>query len=175
MYSFDRSSQLRCLTLKGYYSKENALTNAIKNLPQMEELHLIKAPSLSVEQVESIGISCPKLKSFTYDENGIGSGNFWTEHVVAIGKTMPNLRHLRIKTMRIENEGLEAILNGCPHLESLDLRRLYDLDLEGTLGKRCSDRIKHLKLSFNYSEYPEYEDSDYEHEYVSVDLLWPPP
>ncbi|XP_042007442.1 putative F-box/LRR-repeat protein 23 [Salvia splendens] len=159
------SSKLRCLTLAGYEKIEIGLTDAIEKLPRLEELHLIRMPSLSVEEFESIGMSCPMLKSFTYIDHWLTDypieGRFGTEHAVAIGETMPNLHHL----------GLEAILDGCPHLESLDLRRCLGLDLEGALGKRCSDRIKHLRLPSDYSvtdwviKYPAYEDNKSEYKY----------
>ncbi|XP_047952752.1 putative F-box/LRR-repeat protein 23 [Salvia hispanica] len=59
---------------------------------------------------------------------------------------MSNLRHLQLFGKRIENRGLEAILDGCPHLESLDLGRCYGLDMQGALVKRCSEQIKDLRL-----------------------------
>ncbi|CAH1445294.1 unnamed protein product [Lactuca virosa] len=39
-----------------------------------------------------------------------------------------------------------AILDGCPHLQSLDLRQCMYIDLKGDMGKRCSENIKCLKL-----------------------------
>ena len=126
-------------------------------------------PSLSVEEFESIGMSCPVLKSFTYIDYWLTDypivGRFGTDHAIAIGETMPNLHHLGLWGQPMTNQGLEAILDGCPHLESLDLRRCTGLDLEGALGKRCSDRIKHLRLPSDYSvsdwfiKYPAYEDN----------------
>ena len=126
-------------------------------------------PSLSVEEFESIGMSCPVLKSFTYIDYWLTDypivGRFGTDHAIVIGETMPNLHHLGLWGQPMTNQGLEAILDGCPHLESLDLRRCTGLDLEGALGKRCSDRIKHLRLPSDYSvsdwfiKYPAYEDN----------------
>lgn len=155
-YPLDRSSQLLRLTLVEYHSIGFALTDAIKKLPQLEELHLIMMPSLDPKDVETIGISCPMLKSFTYNESWIEhpefsedeelSESYYDEYSIAIGKTMSNLRHLRLFAHRMKNEGLEVILDGCPHLESLDLRRCTGLDLQGALGKRCSEQIKDLRL-----------------------------
>ncbi|KAL1555776.1 putative F-box/LRR-repeat protein 23 [Salvia divinorum] len=173
-YVAKRSSQLRCLTLAGYDKIGASLTDAIKKLPRLEELHLIRMPPLSVEQLQTIGVFCPALKSFTYKEHWhkdcLVNRRFGARHAVAIGNTMPNLRHLRLWEQRMSNEGLEAILDGCPHLESLDLRRCNGLDLEGALGKRCSDRIKHMRLPSDDSDidwlikYPEYDESEYENE-----------
>ncbi|XP_047949573.1 putative F-box/LRR-repeat protein 23 [Salvia hispanica] len=149
-YVADRSSQLRCLTVDVFRRIESSvLTVAIKKLTQLEELHLsLMDPSLSPDDFESIGISCPMLKSFAY--NG-GQWEF-TEYVVAIGKNMPNLRHLRLFSYCIGNQGLEAILDGCPNLELLHLQRCSGLDLQGGLGKRCSDRIKDLILDSEPSQ-----------------------
>ncbi|XP_047940814.1 putative F-box/LRR-repeat protein 23 [Salvia hispanica] len=65
---------------------------------------------------------------------------------LAISVSMPNLQHLQLFAHWIEDEGLEDILDGCPHLESLDVRQCFVLLLEGDLEKRCRQTIKHLKL-----------------------------
>ncbi|KAL8461043.1 hypothetical protein ACS0TY_031695 [Phlomoides rotata] len=63
---------------------------------------------------------------------------------------MPNLRHLCLVAIGMDNEGLEAILDGCPYLESLDLRRCIRLDLQQVaLLRRCSEQIKHVKYPFD--------------------------
>ena len=126
----NRSSHLRCLTIN-VFSVLN--TMSIKKLTQLEELHLVILPWLTAEDFESIGIACPMLKSFTYYNDWVGYPEF-TEHAVAIGKNMPNLRHFRLYSHNIENKGLEAILDGCPNLESLHLRKCFGLDLQGVLG-----------------------------------------
>ena len=41
------------------------------------------------------------------------------------------------------NDGLLAILDGCPQLESLDLRKCFHVTLSGNLGK-YAERIKVL-------------------------------
>nr|XP_043627258.1 putative F-box/LRR-repeat protein 23 [Erigeron canadensis] len=65
---------------------------------------------------------------------------------VAIGKNLPELRHLELIGNSMTNTGLKAILDGCLHLDSFDLRQCLYIDLKGDLGKRCSEQIKHLKL-----------------------------
>ncbi|KAG6407158.1 hypothetical protein SASPL_130142 [Salvia splendens] len=108
-------------------------------------------PSLNPQDFESIGISCPMLKSFTYINIWDGLFEF-TEHAVAMGKNMPNLRHLRLFTFCIGIQGLEAILDGCPNLESLHIQQCSGLDLQGGLGKRCFDRIEDLILDSEPSQ-----------------------
>ena len=43
------------------------------------------------------------------------------------------------------NDGLQAILDGCPHLESLDLRKCFNVTLSRNLGIRCAEQIKNLR------------------------------
>ncbi|KAH6773488.1 hypothetical protein C2S51_011892 [Perilla frutescens var. frutescens] len=175
-YIVDRSSHLRRLTLASCDDiSENALAEAVKKLPQLEELHLIMMPFVHAKDVETIGISSPMLKSFTFNELYNKHPEFseddehtevhcCNEYALAIGKNMPNLRHLRLVAhLRMKNEGLQAILDGCPHLESLDLRRCFGLDLRGALGERCSEQIKDLRGpsdSISDSEWSAGESSD---------------
>ncbi|KAL6198453.1 hypothetical protein ACLB2K_028242 [Fragaria x ananassa] len=49
------------------------------------------------------------------------------------------------QTNQLTNKGLCAILDGCPHLESLDLRQCFNLKLGGKLGRRCVDQVKKLR------------------------------
>ncbi|KAL3833691.1 hypothetical protein ACJIZ3_008427 [Penstemon smallii] len=113
--------------------------------------------SILSEHIESIGHSCPMLKSFTFNDRAYkyplveGYEAKDDEYTLAIAKSMPNLRHLRLFGDQMTNEGLQAILDNCPHLESLDLR----IDLTGDLGKRLSRQIKNLRRPSDSS-------SDYE-------------
>ena len=158
-YSFDRSSKLRRLTLVDYAIFGESFVEVMKKLPQLEELHLIGTIFIGPEDIEIIGISCPMLKSFTYNEPRRVTPDIFedlwdydntipNELGVVIGKTMPNLRCLRILDQRMNNKGLEAILDGCPHLKSLDLRQCSGLELQewDCLGKRCSKQMKDLRL-----------------------------
>ncbi|PNX60773.1 F-box/LRR protein, partial [Trifolium pratense] len=53
---------------------------------------------------------------------------------------MPKLRYLSMSGNLLDSIGLDAILDGCPLLESLDLRRCYLLDSIGSMEKRCRDQ-----------------------------------
>ena len=136
-----------------YRVSETVLTEAIENFTQLEELHLSMMPSLNPQDFESICISCCKLKSFTFS-NHLGDAHpaEFSEHAVAIGENMPNLCHLRLVKLQIENKGLEAILDGCTSLESLHLQKCSGLDLQVGLGKRSSDQIKDLILDIKPSQ-----------------------
>ncbi|KAJ9565858.1 hypothetical protein OSB04_001824 [Centaurea solstitialis] len=79
----------------------------------------------------------------------------------AIAKSMPTLRHLKLFGLMYDRNGVQAILNGCPHLQSLDLCGCPydDLDLDKNLVKLCRERIKDFK--YNISESDEDSDTDW--------------
>ncbi|XP_057763933.1 F-box protein SKIP19-like isoform X2 [Salvia miltiorrhiza] len=164
-YIADRSRNLKRLKLVFCHQMSGGpLVQAIEKFEQLEELHLTMLPWISPHQIEAIGNSCPKLKSFSYNERGskyphppdledddddddIIEGFDRNVTARAIGKCMPNLHHLQLFAHEeMQNEGLEAILDGCPRLESLDIRQCFGLDLRGDLGKRCREQIKDLRL-----------------------------
>ncbi|KAJ1440415.1 Leucine-rich repeat domain superfamily [Sesbania bispinosa] len=104
------------------------------------------AQSLSVASLEAIGQCCPLLKVLKFNSKKILKGFECNNDVAfAIAKTMPKLCHLHLLGNKLSNVGLLAILDGCPLLESLDLRKCFYLDLSGSLWKiRCKEEIKNL-------------------------------
>lgn len=79
------------------------------------------------------------------------------EEALAIAKTMPELRCLQLFGNKLTNVGLEAILNGCPHLEFLDLRQCFNVNLTGNLWKRCAEKIKDLRRPLDPTDDYEYD------------------
>lgn len=160
----NRSSHLKRLTL-AFHPEMNAsvisLSEAVKKLPELEELHLIIS---SISYFGSSGFepftaACSTLTSFSIDERGSGDfglfyhgplGDFETPlslgSAAAIGRNIPNLCHLGLLGINLNNEWLEALLDGCPGLESLDLRGCSGVDLGGALGERCRFQIQNLRL-----------------------------
>ncbi|CAK9321242.1 unnamed protein product [Citrullus colocynthis] len=68
-------------------------------------------------------------------------------YAIAIAESMPNLRHLQVLGNDQTEIGLQAILDSCLDLESLDLRRCFKLVLLAEqLGHECAGRIKILHL-----------------------------
>ncbi|XP_047940834.1 putative F-box/LRR-repeat protein 9 [Salvia hispanica] len=155
-YIANRSPSLKRLKLGTcFFISGKCATRMIAKLRQLEELHLTIRPWIGASHIIAIGNSCPLLKSFSCNgfkckllTNEFIDHNepFRHAYALAISQSMPNLRHLQVFAHWMGNKGLELILNGCPHLESLDVRRCFDLDLEGDLGKRCREQIKYLKL-----------------------------
>ncbi|KAL1537575.1 putative F-box/LRR-repeat protein 23 [Salvia divinorum] len=160
-YIADRSPNLKRLKLGTCFDISGpCAARIVAKLGQLEEFHLTIRPGVSSADIRAIGNACPTLKSFSCngfkyllivdfdedDDRPFIDSIHPNMYAHAISKSMPNLQHLQVFGHWMENKGLELILNGCPRLESLDIRRCFDLDLEGDLGKRCRQQIKHLKL-----------------------------
>ncbi|KAM3284638.1 putative F-box/LRR-repeat protein 9 [Capsicum chacoense] len=151
-YITQRSSQLRHLRLVSCDDILNGSLAAVaKNFPLLEELHIYLTAICTVD-IEAVGRSCSQLKSFTFNDCGFrGLTRFRSlqidvnDQALAIAVNMPELRHLALFGNTMTNEGLCAILDGCPRLESLDLRHCYSIDLKGDLETRCHQHIIDLK------------------------------
>lgn len=97
----------------------------------------------------ALAIIFQEAQAFATMTNNLGSRGPRMERddeALAIAATMPGLRHLQLFGNKMTNKGLQAILDGCPHLQSLDIRKCFNVHLGGSLGKRCSEQIKDLRL-----------------------------
>ncbi|KAJ9163272.1 hypothetical protein P3X46_022958 [Hevea brasiliensis] len=155
-YIADRSSHLKRLRLVCCYSiSDEGLSEVATKFPLLEELD-ISYCSLSKQALEVVGRCCPLLKSFKLNNQGCRNPHIeCNEEALAIAEHMPHLRYLQIFGNKLTNEGLQAILDGCPHLESLDLRQCFNVNMDGHLGKRCIERIKDLRHPYDPTDdYP---------------------
>ena len=135
----------------------------------MEELALTFT-TISEEAVADASRYCPMLKSFIYNNYGWKYSNSADDFVIAFAKGMPQLLHLQLTGSTMTNKGLQAVLEGCPNLESLDLRGCFSINLGESCGKLCKERIKNLRLPGDSMEghkvAPYTSDSEDEDEYV---------
>nr|GLL46010.1 putative F-box/LRR-repeat protein 23 [Ipomoea trifida] len=88
------------------------------------------------------------------------------EEAVAIAENMQGLNHLTLGENEMSDEGLEAILDACPSLQSLNITDCNYVRLEGELEKRCSQQIKDL----NHIHSLGFFDEDLLWEYISDDF-----
>ncbi|KAK1381997.1 F-box protein SKIP19 [Heracleum sosnowskyi] len=154
LYVFDRSSQLRRLCI---YSSTNImsdwLSEMLEGLPLLEELHLDCICHFK-KAVEIAARCCPHLKSLKlandlYRRPKMGCD----EDALAIAEHMTRLRHLELYgPNKMTNDGLLAILENCPHLESLDVEHGV-ANVGPDLVRRLSQQIKDLKLSYDSTGY----------------------
>lgn len=125
---------------------DSRLSQAVKKVPQLEELHLSDT-CIEAQDLEVIGRNCPQLKSFELSYVFRATYDTCDDHAHAIATSMPELHRLKLVDKEMTENGLEAILDGCPHLESLDVRLCPNVTLDGNLGKLCMDRIKDFKYT----------------------------
>ncbi|OIT34125.1 putative f-box protein [Nicotiana attenuata] len=126
----------------------------------LEELSLTHT-DIATEGIEALGRCCPRLKSFELnnscymgsdinlvndsDEDESDEGDIRNNDALAIAKNLPTLQHLQLIGNSLTNEGLQAILDSCPNLVSLDLRRCFNVSLNEVLSSRISQQIKDVK------------------------------
>ena len=143
-----------------------ALSEAAKKLPLLEELE-ISYSYLSKDCLEAVGQGCPLLKVLKFIRKcKTIRGVDYNDEAFAIAKNMTNLRHLQLLGNDLANAGLLAILDGCPHLESLDLRGCFNVNVPASLGKRCAEQIKELRVPYDYLD--ESSDDDYDDPYADL-------
>ncbi|KAF1867315.1 hypothetical protein Lal_00049744 [Lupinus albus] len=145
-YVADSTNHLRRMRLLSCWDiSEEGMIEVAKKLPLLEELD-ITISNLSKDALEAIGHCCPLLKSLKFNMQAFRDPHFdFDGEAFAIGQTMPNLRHLQLYGNKLTNDGVLAILDGCPHLESLDIRRCFNVNLGRSLGKRCAEEIKDFR------------------------------
>ncbi|KAI3780389.1 hypothetical protein L2E82_10370 [Cichorium intybus] len=155
-YVADRSSLRRLEIRCGYSNTYRSWTEVLKKFQLLEELSLY-VTEFPKEAIETADHCCPLLTTLKLNKESCeywGCGEHhteWTcgrdtewedikidkEIALAIGENLHGLRHLElIGNVNMSNTELRVILDGCPHLESLDLRLCSGIDLSGDFGKR---------------------------------------
>ncbi|KAK3039743.1 hypothetical protein RJ639_027400 [Escallonia herrerae] len=180
LYIADRSSQLKRLQLVHCCCEDissEAFSEAFKKLPLLEELHLYFT-AFDKGDIEVAGRFCTLLKSFKLNMHSYEDPRKCDDEALAIAESMPELRNLQLFGSKMTDDGLRAILDKCPHLESLDLRQCFNVTLAGDVGNRCFERIKDLKrphdstdgCGFHTEIFPGEFDSDIHYGYAPADF-----
>ena len=125
---------------------------AINCFPLLEELDVTFC-SLNGSMCETTGRACPQLKCFRLNERWSVLQSEFAPYegmdddteALGIASTMPGLQELQLIGNQLTNDGLMAILDRCPRLESLDIRQCYNIQMDDALKLKCA-RIRYLKL-----------------------------
>ncbi|MFS7945902.1 putative F-box domain, leucine-rich repeat domain superfamily, F-box-like domain superfamily [Helianthus anomalus] len=163
-YIANRSSQLKRLTIACCDDFSHRIwTKCLVKFPLLEELSLY-ATNISAEGIETAGRYCSKLKTLKVNQENYRYWDYCSDGefepndfrddwiATAIGENLHELRHLELIGSPMTNEGLKMILDGCRHLELLDLRRCLFIHLGGDLWKRCLQQVKCVKLPNHFPE-----------------------
>ncbi|XVF45979.1 hypothetical protein PTKIN_Ptkin02bG0251300 [Pterospermum kingtungense] len=142
-YIAQRTSNLRRLRLVFCDISYKGLRGAASTFPLLKELEIHFCLATITADIKVVGRCCPLLETFKYSR----SDDFLADddEALAIAQNMHGLRQLQLVGNMLTNRGLKAILDGCPYLETLDLRCCIYVDLEGDMGKRCAQQIKNLR------------------------------
>ncbi|XP_019179641.1 PREDICTED: putative F-box/LRR-repeat protein 23 isoform X2 [Ipomoea nil] len=145
-YIAQRAKQLRHLGIRSCsHVSDEGFRKAVNEFPVLEELQLEYTPNISKQGIEAAGQSCPFLNSFSFIKKVSGFLNGSSdEEAVAIAENMHGLKHLTLDGNRMTDKGVEAILDACPLLQSLNLDHCNYIWLGGELRDRCSQQIKDL-------------------------------
>lgn len=147
-----RAPLLKSLQLSLCHRVSNeGFAEAISRLPQLEELDVTFC-SLHGSVCDTIGRACRELKCFRLNERwSILQSEFAPyegmdddTEALGIANTMPGLQNLQLIGNNLTNDGLMAILDGCPHLQSLDIRQCYNIQMDDVMKSKCA-RIRDLK------------------------------
>ncbi|MED6121509.1 hypothetical protein PIB30_030937 [Stylosanthes scabra] len=150
LHIVNRNHCIRVMRIKRCTISSKALIEAAKKLRLLEELDLSLFDDLTWKSLEAVGRNCSGLRSLklnkvlptrSYQQSNKGKNS----QAFAIAKYMGELRHLELLGNCLDGTGLVAILDGCPHLESLDLRGCR-FRLTESLTRRCSQRIKRVRF-----------------------------
>ncbi|KAL6186509.1 hypothetical protein ACLB2K_042629 [Fragaria x ananassa] len=120
------------------YITMEGLSKVASKIPLLEDLEVSYTPKScntykqypykEHEYVEVIGHSCPLLKSLRWNKH---EGDCFRSHdnrdAFSIARTMHGLQNLQLFGNWLNHQGLHDILEGCPRLESLDLRKCIHL------------------------------------------------
>lgn len=140
-----RSASLKSLSLISCHGVTNrGFGYLIAKSPLLENLSLELCPRIGGRDIyESTGKGCPQLKSFSlHRELFRFSFKFPSRYLEERAlEVMHELRSLSLIGTKISNYELEAILDSCPHLETLYLRDCYNVVPDSALLAKCA-RLK---------------------------------
>ncbi|PAN05605.1 hypothetical protein PAHAL_1G224400 [Panicum hallii] len=152
-YISQRAPSLKSLQLSLCHHVSNeGFAEAISSLPQLEEIDVTLC-SLHDNVCDTIGRACPHLKRFSLNERWSSLQSEFAPYegmdddtkTLGIASTMPGLQELQLIGNNLTNDGLMAILDRCSHLESLDIRQCYNIQMDDVMKSKCA-RIRDLKL-----------------------------
>nr|XP_043638344.1 putative F-box/LRR-repeat protein 23 [Erigeron canadensis] len=142
-----RTRQIRRLELVFHHGDVQSIP--LMRYSFLEELNLYSTGVYTKKEfIETAGRYCTMLKTLKVNKSpfkgySIGDAN---EIAIAIGENLHELRHLELIGSCMHNNGLQAILDGCHRLETLDLRKCILINLYEDLGRRCLEQIGSVKL-----------------------------
>ncbi|KAJ3693320.1 hypothetical protein LUZ60_008800 [Juncus effusus] len=157
-YLCDRTSVLKSLRLIACFSIfDEDIVKTVKKQPLLEELQIGSPYIEHLDQLEEEEEEeeLLNLKQFKFDTCTLyPTSNDDVAFVIA--QTMHQLRYIQLIRTGVTNRGLTAILEGCPFLETLDIRACYYVEMDSDMRARCA-RLETVRLPLDSLDDYEYE------------------
>jgi hypothetical protein len=143
-----RAPSLKILHLTSCLTVLNeAFLEAINKFPLLDDLKLSACENIGGRATyEAVGNACRNLTCLEVGKRIPSPWGYVIDHSdnsdcdEARGiATMHELRHLKLYYNKLNNQALAAILDNCPHLESLHLQWCINFVLDGAMRARCAD------------------------------------
>ncbi|CAO2209980.1 unnamed protein product [Urochloa humidicola] len=134
-YIGGRAPSLKILHLTSCFTVLNeGFVEAINRFPLLEELKISACENIGGRATyEAVGKACRNLKRFEVAKYTA------LPCIIARGiATMRGLRSLKISHSKLNNKALAAILDNCPHLESLDLHFCLNIFMDDAMRAKCA-------------------------------------
>lgn len=125
---------------------EKEFSDAVRKLSRLEKLDITYNVNIANESLEVLGQACPLLKSLKLANLNYEKVFCADDVPSVIAETMSGLYHLDIVGYNFTDHGLLAIIDGCPLLESHDIKGCDISGLSHSLKKRCFQQIKRFRL-----------------------------
>lgn len=155
-YIVSRANSLKSIQLTNcLFLWTHKLGRFASKCPLLEEIEFSYQKMLP-ELIRHIGSVHPNLKCLRISLPSIYEGGVhreyddsWedmkNEEAFAIAESLHELRFLQMAGRCMSNEGVYAIIKGCPHLECLDITKCCDVDVDDKLRSHCA-KIKCVLL-----------------------------
>ncbi|WVZ94626.1 hypothetical protein U9M48_040495 [Paspalum notatum var. saurae] len=116
----------------------NGFTELVTRCPLLQDLHIVFCDHVGgCDVYETTGRACAPLKSFLLRKRPWRLSTHLSAGEVLGIAAMHELRSLTLND-DVTNDELASILDGCPHLEFLDLSDCYGIVVDDALMARCA-------------------------------------
>ena len=151
-----RSPALKAVGLVSCGGVSNeGFTHLVARCPLLEDLMLVLCPRIRGRDVyEATGRACPQLRRFRLRTREFCFAADMSGGEALGVAAMHGLRTLALYGSDVTNDELAAVLDGCPHLESLDMSKCFNIVADDALRARCAG-IKSLLLPLRREVYDE--------------------